>query len=411
MNMLQKEVQRIKLNDLCHVVTKGTTPTSVGLAFSDCGIPFLRIQNLSNKTISLKNVLFIDEKTHNTLKRSVIKPRDFLITIAGTIGKVAIVPDEFPESNCNQAIAILRCDNAKLHPEYLFHWLHTQDALQQITGKKVTATISNLSLGQIKNLEIPLPPLTQQKQIAAILDAADSLRHKDQQLVEHYTALSQSLFLEMFGDPTSNPMGWVISSLKSLTTKIGSGATPRGGKNAYRNDGVSLIRSLNIHDNKFLMKDLAHINDEQSSDLSNVIVEKQDVLLNITGASVCRCAIVPFDVLPARVNQHVCIIRTDKSKLNPLYLLHLITSARFKQKILAVAGAGGATREALTKKDVEDLNILVPPIELQNQFAERIVIIEQQKQQAQANLQKSEALFNSLLQRAFTGELTADKAA
>lgn len=404
MNMLQKEVQRIKLNDLCHVVTKGTTPTSVGLAFSDCGIPFLRIQNLSNKTISLKNVLFIDEKTHNTLKRSVIKPRDFLITIAGTIGKVAIVPDEFPESNCNQAIAILRFDNAKLHPEYLFHWLHTQDALQQITGKKVTATISNLSLGQIKNLEIPLPPLTQQKQIAAILDAADSLRQKDQQLVEHYTALSQSLFLEMFGDPDTNPMGWECRTLNELVSKLGDGLH---GTPTYSEEGeYYFINGNNLQNGVIQINSQTKKVSSEEFNKHKKELNESTMLVSING-TIGKVAFYRGENIV--LGKSACYFNVQETLINKIFLYRLIESPYFIK--YASGLATGSTIKNVSLKTMRNFPVPTPPKELQNQFAERIAIIEQQKQQAQSNLQKSEALFNSLLQRAFTGELTADKAA
>ena len=291
--------------------------------------------------------------------------------------------------------------------EYLKYYLNYADLNLYING----ATRGKLNQSALNKIKIPMPPLAEQQKIAAILDAADSLRQKDQQLVERYTALSQALFLEMFGDPVTNPKGWDAQSLESITTKIGSGSTPRGGKEAYYDKGISLIRSLNIHDNKFLMKNLAFIDEKQAKELANVTVEANDVLLNITGASVCRCAIVPKEVLPARVNQHVCILRCNSNHVNPYYLLHLIISTQFKQKLLNIAGANGATREALTKSQSSELSIVTPPIALQNQFAERIQLIEAQKQQAQLSLAKSEALFNSLLQRAFTGELTAKMAA
>ena len=99
--------------------------------------------------------------------------------------------------------------------------------------------------------------------------------------------------------------GWIKSSLREVATKIGSGATPLGSQAAYKSNGISLIRSLNVHDAGFRMKDLAFIDDHQAEQLENVIVEGGDVLLNITGASVARCCIVPDVVLPARVNQHV----------------------------------------------------------------------------------------------------------
>ncbi len=209
----------------------------------------------------------------------------------------------------------------------------------------------------------------------------------------------------MFGDPVKNEKGWKTDVLKNVTSKIGSGSTPRGGKEAYQAEGISLIRSLNIYDNEFKYKNLAFINDDQANKLKNVTVESNDVLFNITGASVCRCTVVPDEVLPARVNQHVSILRPISNKLNPQFLSHLLISENIKIQLLGVGSAGGAVMEAITKEQLEKFNIPIPPIELQNQFAERVQLIETQKRQAQEALTKSEELFQSLLQRAFKGEL------
>lgn len=206
--------EKVKLGALCSVVTKGTTPTTLGMSFEDDGVPFLRVQNISNSTVSLDDILFISQSTHDALERSKIKPGDFLITIAGTIGRTAIVPDSFPESNCNQAVAILRFNEHQLSPRYLLHWLNTDDAISQISGKKVTATISNLSLGQIKELEIPLPPLAEQKRIAALLDKADAIRRKRQQAIQLADDFLRAVFLEMFGDPLTNPKGWEVAGFQ-----------------------------------------------------------------------------------------------------------------------------------------------------------------------------------------------------
>src|SRR4051812_9516291 len=108
--------------------------------------------------------------------------------------------------------------------------------------------------------------------------------------------------------------------LGSITTKIGSGATPRGGKESYKADGISLIRSMNVYDFNFNWKELALIDESQANKLRNVVVKKNDILLNITGASVCRCCIVPNDVLPARVNQHVAIVRLNPDLANPKFV-------------------------------------------------------------------------------------------
>ncbi len=162
---------------------------------------------------------------------------------------------------------------------------------------------------------------------------------------------------------------WPRIALKQITTKIGSGATPRGGKNSYITAGIALIRSMNVYDFQFEYKGLAFIGEEQADELSNVDVLKNDILLNITGASVARCCIVPEKILPARVNQHVSIVRIDPSLADPRYVLNVINSPFYKQYLLTIA-QGGATREALTKEKIENFEIQLPPLSAQNKMAD-----------------------------------------
>lgn len=161
---------------------------------------------------------------------------------------------------------------------------------------------------------------------------------------------------------------WNIKKLKDVTTKIGSGATPRGGKGAYHHEGTPLIRSLNIYDLNFIYDNLAFIDDSQAKQLANVIVEKDDVLLNITGASVCRCTSVPDNLIPARVNQHVSIIRADRKNLSGKYLKYALVSPLYKRALYGLATTG-ATREALTKSDIENFEIKLPDIEMQKHIS------------------------------------------
>ena len=182
----------------------------------------------------------------------------------------------------------------------------------------------------------------------------------------------------MFGDPVDNPNKWEIKKLKSLTTKIGSGATPKGGRESYISEGISLVRSMNVYKGFFEYEGLAHITEAQAKELDNVTLQENDVLLNITGASVARCCILPKDVLPARVNQHVSILRTTE-KLNPVYLSNLLISDTEQRVLLGIGGAGGATREAITKTELESLDIPVPPIELQQQFVSFVQQIDKSK--------------------------------
>ena len=157
-----------------------------------------------------------------------------------------------------------------------------------------------------------------------------------------------------------------MTFLGDLCFKIGSGATPKGGKDSYRGGGYALIRSQNVQDWEFTKSGLAYINDEQASKLDAVQVESGDVLLNITGDSVTRACIVPADIRKARVNQHVCIVRPDGERLDNVYLLMFLES--IKRRLLQIASSG-ATRNALTKASIEALDLRLPTIEEQRRIA------------------------------------------
>lgn len=146
-----------------------------------------------------------------------------------------------------------------------------------------------------------------------------------------------------------------FDSLKSLTSKIGSGATPTGGQSNYKISGVSLIRSQNVLDMRFSKDGLAFINDVQASKLDSVKVQENDILLNITGDSIARVCKVPNEILPARVNQHVSIIRTN-GKIDADYLLYYLI---FRKNYLLTISRVGGTRNALTKDAIAEIQIRV----------------------------------------------------
>jgi len=153
---------------------------------------------------------------------------------------------------------------------------------------------------------------------------------------------------------------WVTLRLGTICTKIGSGATPRGGSDVYLDNGpYALVRSQNVHNDGFHYGGLAFIEEKHAAELCNVEVKKDDILLNITGDSVARCCQVDPSILPARVNQHVAIIRTDPDKLNTQFLRYLLISPEMQARLLSWAGSGG-TRNALTKGMIESLEVLVP---------------------------------------------------
>jgi type I restriction enzyme S subunit len=157
---------------------------------------------------------------------------------------------------------------------------------------------------------------------------------------------------------------WSKDNLGDLCNKIGSGVTPRGGSSVYVSKGCSLIRSQNVYNLRFDYKGLVYINSKTALKMKGVELLPNDILLNITGDSVARCCMVPNELIPARVNQHVSIIRPKEELLNPKFLLYFMNLNSTKEQLLSYAGAG-ATRKALTKTMIESIVIKFPELKRQ----------------------------------------------
>ena len=296
-------------------------------------------------------------------------------------------------------------DRNILDRDFLYYYLASdkfQSNLQQRMKGGVQKHLGHKTIGE---QDIPIIDINTQKRIVTVLNKSQKLINKRKEQIDSLDKLVKSKFIEMFGDPVSNPKRWEKQICRDISSKIGSGATPSGGNSSYKEEGISLIRSMNVHNNKFVYKDLAFIDDEQAKKLKNVIIEKNDILLNITGASVARCCIVPSEIIPARVNQHVSIVRTKQDIIIPVFLCYQFTNDTYQRMLWNIATSGGATREAITKQQVENLEVIIPPIELQNQFADFVKQVDKLKFEMEKSLKKLEDNFNSLMQKAFKGEL------
>lgn len=163
---------------------------------------------------------------------------------------------------------------------------------------------------------------------------------------------------------------WKKVKLGESCTKIGSGATPKGGSTVYISNGTSFIRSQNVYNLRFDYNGLTYINDEAAEKLKGVSVIENDILLNITGDSVARTCIVPNTILPARVNQHVAIIRAKSELLNQKYLNYYLASPAMQAYMLSLAVGKGASRNAITKLMIENFEVPCPSLEVQCRIAE-----------------------------------------
>jgi len=162
---------------------------------------------------------------------------------------------------------------------------------------------------------------------------------------------------------------WKKVKLGDCCLKIGSGSTPKGGSTVYVESGTSLIRSQNVYNLSFDYNGLTHITEDAANKLKGVTIFDDDILLNITGDSVARTCIVPNDVLPARVNQHVAIIRADCKKINSRFLNYYLASPRMQAHMLSLAVGKGASRNAMTKQMIENFEVPYPPLEIQYRIA------------------------------------------
>ena len=288
-----------------------------------------------------------------------------------------------------------------LTERYLYYYLNSPYFQQSILNVGNRAAQAGFNKTDLTKLEINCRTINAQNRIVKILDENRQIIHLKKMQITKLDNLIKARFVEMFGDPISNKKSWKKRLLNDLVDKIGSGATPKGGKESYQDHGISFIRSMNVHDGYFNYKDLAYINSTQAKQLSNVIVQSQDVFINITGASVARSCIVPDDILPARVNQHVSIIRCKSDVLNPIFINNLFLNDSFKRILLSIGLSGGATRQAITKKQLEMLKIMLPPLSLQNEFANFVQQVDKSKVAVQKSLDETQRLFDSLMQEYF----------
>jgi type I restriction enzyme S subunit len=401
-------IELIELGNECKIITKGTTPTTLGKSFTTIGVGFLRAQNVINSNVLIdEDILYIDDETHNNeLKRSQIFDGDVLLTIAGTIGRTAIVKNINIQLNCNQAVAIIRLGDSKINKEYLCHFIASPNAQEQFFKGMVTATIANLSLAQIRKLKIPLPPLPQQQKIANILDAADALRQNDKALIAKYDELTQALFLDMFGDPVSNPKGWEMVKLKDFINKLNTGVSVNSEDVSYENGHLFILKTSCVYSGIFDPKQVKTIRKDEIQ-RARLNPKKDSIIISrmntpeLVGKSAYIFNDFPSIYLPDRLWQ------TEKTDLahSVLWLSYNVGHKSFMNEISKISSGTSGSMKNISKSAFLELKSINPPLDLQNQFAERVTLIEEQKAIAQKSLEKSESLFNSLLQKAFKGEL------
>lgn len=342
-------------------------------------------------------------KTKERINDFAVKESGIKLTPANTVlmsfklslGKTSITTEPVYTNE-----AIMAFINKGLYPvdtSFMYHQCRSKDWAAGTNAAVMGKTLNKRTLGRSV---IFLPSLEEQEDIAAKLDFIDEQLQKAKDVLHELDSLVKSRFIEMFGDPVEENR-WARITLASLCTKLGSGATPRGGKAAYKTSGIPLIRSMNVHNGYFESKDLAYIDEIQAKKLDNVTLHKGDVLLNITGASVARSCLLPDYLAGGRVNQHVSIVRCDPNRMLPRVLNSIFTSDSYQRFLLEHSRMAGATREAITKDDLETMTVPLPPLSLQYKFAAFVAQVDKSRFVAQQQIEKLQMLYDSLAQEYF----------
>lgn len=376
-------------------VVRGSSPRPKGdPRYYGGNVPRLMVSDVSRDGMYVTPS--IDTLTEEGAKKSrPMKKGELVVAVSGDPGEPSIlkvnacIHDGF--------VGLRDLNEQKVYTPYLFRFFKFNKLINK--SQAVGAIYKNLNTTQIKALKIPLPPLKDQKKIAAILDEADKLRQLDKQLIEKYDALTQSLFIDMFGDVRVNEKNFVEETIQNACVLVTDGAhrTPK-----LLDDGYPFLTVANMSETGYLYDNCKRISEVDYKDLirNNCQPLKDDILFSKDGTVGKVMRIRKFEEVV--ILSSIALLRFKKD-YNPVFVKHYLKTDFFLFQ--ATSRKSGSAIRRIVLKDLKKTKIALPPIELQNQFSEKIQVIESQKTLAEQSLKKSEDLFNSLLQKAFNGEL------
>lgn len=399
--------EKVRLEECFSLIRNGA---SIKQFENSCGIPITRIETISHGYLNLEKLGYANIENDEYID-FYIQNGDILMSHINSLkhlGKTALVKNISTKIIHGMNLLLLRT-NGNCSYRYVKFYFETIDFYNQILNiANQSVNQSSFTVTKLRNIEIPLPPLAVQEKIADILDKADRLRRKDQELLDKYDRLAQSIFIDMFGDPVKNEQGWELKKLDKLCSKVLSGNTPKGGSEVYVKSGIKFFRSQNVWKNRLDLNDIAFIDESTHNSMKNSSLHHKDILITKTGrintenSSLGRAALFLGEDDSANINGHVYLIRINDELVLPEFIVFILTTVQFRDHIRSVC-VGGIDKRQLNKEHIQNFPIILPPFHLQEEFAKKIEIINKLK--LQTNTTKSEELFQSLLQKAFTGEL------
>ena len=377
------QVNRIK-DIIREKVTDGPHETP---AFLDEGIPFLSVDSIQEGELVFEQCRYISKENHAEYKVKCNPQRnDILMGKAASVGKIARVKIDF-EFSVWSPLALLKPELKKVTSIFLEYSLKSDYMQHNVILLSNINTQSNIAMEDISRLKMVIPNKEEQITISDYLDESTKklkkmIENKKRQ-VELIKENSQIIINDILCKGINHnsfkitgidwlkkiPVEWSIKKLKKLTTKIGSGKTPKGGSENYPDKGIIFIRSQNVYFDGLRMDDIKHISLETHEEMDNTKVQPNDLLLNVTGASIGRVCLFPKGIGEANVNQHVSIIRVNES-INPRFLQYYLYSQSGQANIYSVQD--GASKEGLSAKDMSFFRIPNPPLEEQESIVKNL---------------------------------------
>ncbi|MCM8712101.1 restriction endonuclease subunit S [Clostridium sp. SYSU_GA19001] len=388
-------MEYVKLRNYIELIS-GRDLTKAQYNDKNKGIPY--IMGASNMTNGKLNI----ERWTN--EPTVIGEKgDLIISVKGTVGELLILEEEKVHLS-RQVMAIRPKEGYDV--KFVFYYMkYYLDRLKE----KAKGMIPGVTREDILDAEFIEVSSEEQQRIIKILDKAQELIDKRKEQIEALDELVKSRFIEMFGDPINNPMGWDVKKLKNISTKILSGNTPKGGSEVYVDEGIMFFRSQNVWKNKLVLDDIAYIDKETHNKMLKSSLKNRDILMTKTGrintenSSLGRAAMFVGEDNSANINGHVYLIRLQEGEINE-FVLFILTTNEYRDYIRSVC-VGGIDKRQINKEHLEEFPIIYPPIELQNQFAAFVNQVDKLKFAMESSLKELENNFNSLMQKAFKGEL------
>ncbi|MFW2063910.1 MULTISPECIES: restriction endonuclease subunit S [Acinetobacter] len=334
--------------------------------------------------------------------RQLVQTNDVLVsTVRPNLNSVAVVPQEFSGATASTGYTVLRPLPEVLDTQYLFHWVKTDHFINEMiklaTGQSYPAVSDKIIL----NSKIPLPPFAEQRRIAAILDKADSLRQKRQQAIEKLDQLLQATFIDMFGDPVSNPKGWQVKSIDEICSNIVDCVNKTAPIVEYETP-YKMIRTTNVRNHKVDISSVRYVEKETFDKWNRRLTPQRGDVILTREAPVGEVGILESDD-SVFLGQRLMLYRVNLELTTPEYLLYFLMSDNLKIQYEQMSS--GSTVKHLSVPQCSKWDIYLPPVELQLKFSEFYRMIHANLEVMRISYNKADTLFKSLQNQAFNGTL------